>query len=700
MSNRLLVGGDLVLYGDVGLSMFGDGFTALDVIGALAEHGNGPLDVRINSGGGQVFEGVAIYNTLIAHPGTLTVYVDGIAASAASVIALAGKREGHKLVIRPGAQMMIHRPMADTFGGTAEDHEANAALLTQLEETVAQIYATHTGGSVKEIRELMDAETWLTAEDAVELGFATEVGTITDGVPEKDRKMADDNTEVQDEAVMEASSGVVMEADAGEADMAADAAVSMETDEDEKEDDEEETMTAARKKGGKSMKARLEASRAVRAQAAAMSIFNRCAVAKLSMSQTNLVLQKAGGNVEKAKDLIINMIAARDPAPKGGVMPAPATVVADARDKFVTGATLAVLARAGFKEGERNEYAGMTMKELAQESLMHLGVRKKFKDPMAMVAAAFRPQVVLGNNFMPRMDSVGYHSTSDFADITSNVAHKSMLKGFEESEETFERWTARGTLTDFKTHSRVDMNLFPSLAAVPQNAEYKYVTTGDRAQTWTLATYGNIFAISRQSIINDDLSVFTRIPSRMGRAARRTVGDLVYALLTDNPTMPDSVALFHADHDNLVEGTPGGAPSVDTIKAAHTAMATQRDPDNNAAALGIRPKYLICPIALEMTAKMLAASQYQPGETFVPNPIAGTFEVISDARLDIHNAAGWYMAADPNTVDTIEVGYLNGVSQPTMEQRDGFNVDGVEFKVRLDAAAQVFDHRGLYSNEG
>jgi ATP-dependent protease ClpP protease subunit len=698
MSNRLLVGGDLVLYGDVGLSMFGDGFTARDVLEALAEHGDGPIDVRINSGGGSVFEGVAIYNTLIAHPGTLTVYVDGIAASAASVIALAGKREGHELVIRPGAQLMIHNPMADTFSGTAEDHESNAALLTQLEETVAGIYAAHTGGSVKEIRELMDSETWLTAEDAVELGFATRVASITDGVPEKDRKMADETDVTEhEEATMAGTVQPVMEADEEEKDEEMSAA-SMETD--DEEDDEEEATAKAKPKAKKTMKARLEASRVERARVAAMSIVNRCAAANLNAKQIQAVMKDSDGDVEKAKDLIINLIAKRDPAPKGGVMPSPATVVADSRDKFVRGATLALMARAGMKGGERNEYAGMTMKELAQESLVHLGVRKRWHDPMAMVSAAFRPGVVLGSAFTPRMDSVGYHSTSDFSEITSNVAHKSLLNGFEDAEESFERWTARGTLTDFKTHSRIDMNLFPSLAAVPQGAEYKYVTTGDRAQTWTLATYGNIFAITRQSIINDDLSVFTRIPSRMGRAARRTVGDLVYALLTDNPTMPDSVALFHADHDNLVEGTPGGAPSVDTIKAAHTAMATQRDPDNNAAALGIRPKYLICPIALEMTAKMLAASQYQPGETFVPNPVAGTFEVISDARLDIHNAAGWYMAADPNTVDTIEVGYLNGVSQPTMEQRDGFNVDGVEFKVRLDAAAQVFDHRGLYSNEG
>jgi ATP-dependent protease ClpP protease subunit len=698
MSNRLLVGGDLVLYGDVGLSMFGDGFTARDVLEALAEHGDGPIDVRINSGGGSVFEGVAIYNTLIAHPGTLTVYVDGIAASAASVIALAGKREGHELVIRPGAQLMIHNPMADTFAGTAEDHESNAALLTQLEETVAGIYAAHTGGSVKEIRELMDSETWLTAEDAVELGFATRVASITDGVPEKDRKMADETDVTEhEEATMAGTVQPVMEADEEEKDEEMSAA-SMETD--DEEDDEEEATAKAKPKAKKTMKARLEASRVERARVAAMSIVNRCAAANLNAKQIQAVMKDSDGDVEKAKDLIINLIAKRDPAPKGGVMPSPATVVADSRDKFVKGATLALMARSGMAGGERNEFAGMTLKEIAQESLVHLGVRKKWHDPMAMISAAFRPGLILGSSFTPRMDSVGYHSTSDFSEITSNVAHKSMLKGFEDSEETFERWTSRGTLTDFKTHSRIDMNLFPSLAAVPQGAEYQYVTTGDRAQTWTLATYGNIFAITRQSIINDDLSVFTRIPSRMGRAARRTVGDLVYALLTDNPTMPDTIALFHADHDNLVDGTPGAAPSVDTIKAAHTAMATQRDPDNNAAALGIRPKYLICPIALEMTAKMLAASQYQPGETFVPNPVAGTFEVISDARLDLDNAAGWYMAADPNTVDTIEVGYLNGVSQPTMEQRDGFNVDGVEFKVRMDAAAQVFDHRGLYHNAG
>jgi len=189
----------------------------------------------------------------------------------------------------------------------------------------------------------------------------------------------------------------------------------------------------------------------------------------------------------------------------------------------------------------------------------------------------------------------------------------------------------------------------------------------------------------------------------MGRASRRTIGDLVYALLIDNPTMPDSVALFDAAHGNLVAGTPGDAPTVASVSEARVAMATQSDDDGHAHSLNIRPKYLLCPIALETTARVLAAAQYDPATTagtLTPNPFAGTFEVIADGRLDAADPAAWYMAADQNSVDTIEVMYLNGVSTPTMEQREGFVVDGIEYKIRMDAAAQVFDYRGLFKNEG
>ena len=133
---------------------------------------------------------------------------------------------------------------------------------------------------------------------------------------------------------------------------------------------------------------------------------------------------------------------------------------------------------------------------------------------MAVVAAAFT------------------HGTSDFTNLLADVATKSMLKGYDEAEETFQSWTSVGNLPDFKAAKRVDLNTFPSLAQVEPGAEYKYATIGDRGETIQLATYGSLFSITRQAIVNDDLDVFTRLPNKMGRAAIRTVGNLVYAVLS------------------------------------------------------------------------------------------------------------------------------------------------------------------------
>ena len=92
------------------------------------------------------------------------------------------------------------------------------------------------------------------------------------------------------------------------------------------------------------------------------------------------------------------------------------------------------------------------------------------------------------------------------------------------------------------------MGGFNSLRKVREGAEYKYVTTGDKGETIALATYGEIFSITRQAIINDDLNALTDVPAKMGRAAKATIGDLVYAILLDNPKLSDGKPLFHADH--------------------------------------------------------------------------------------------------------------------------------------------------------
>lgn len=129
------------------------------------------LNIRINSPGGNVFEALAIYNYLITSKFTeRTVYIDGMAFSAASYLALAGT----KVIMAPSAEMMIHNPYS-VFGGTAEDFRKAADLLDKTKTKLVNIYAEKTGKTPEEISEMMDDETWMDGNEALELGFIDEV---------------------------------------------------------------------------------------------------------------------------------------------------------------------------------------------------------------------------------------------------------------------------------------------------------------------------------------------------------------------------------------------------------------------------------------------------------------------------------------------------------------------------------------------
>ena len=144
----------------------------------LKQHA-GDLTVVINSPGGDVFAGLAIYNALVNHNGNVTVRVDGLAASIASVIAMAGD----KIIMSPGSMIMIHRPSVYA-AGTVDDMEKAKDVLMKIEEGITPIYAKRTGLSDEKITELLEAETWMLADKAVELGFADEVSEA----PEKQKQ--------------------------------------------------------------------------------------------------------------------------------------------------------------------------------------------------------------------------------------------------------------------------------------------------------------------------------------------------------------------------------------------------------------------------------------------------------------------------------------------------------------------------------
>jgi len=170
----ILDDGKLRLSGYVGDYYWDDGFTSHDVVLALAEiEDTDPLAVYLNSGGGVASEGAAIHALLVARKGKTDVVIEGIAASAASLIAMAGET----VTMSAGAVMMIHDPSGYTFGNSA-DHSKTIEALEALATSYARVYAAKSGKSADECREIMKAERWLTPEEAVTEGFADEATEV------------------------------------------------------------------------------------------------------------------------------------------------------------------------------------------------------------------------------------------------------------------------------------------------------------------------------------------------------------------------------------------------------------------------------------------------------------------------------------------------------------------------------------------
>ena len=330
-------------------------------------------------------------------------------------------------------------------------------------------------------------------------------------------------------------------------------------------------------------------------------------------------------------------------------------------------------------EDAARQYRGMTLLELARESLGNAGVNTRglSRDEVATRAL---------------------HSTSDFPEILSAVTNKILRQAYDAYPRTFALFCRQVLATDFKSMHRVQLGEAPQLLEVGESGEFKRGTLGESKESYRVKTYGRVVAITRQVLINDDLDAFTRIPAMYGNSIAQLESDVVWSIITANPAMADGNALFHTTHKNLA-GT-GAALDVASVGAARAAMALQTGLDKKTV-LNIRPAFLIVPAALELKAEQLVAQNLVPADSakVVPQSIR-TLSPISEPRLDAASATSWYLAASPNQIDTIEYAYLEGQQGAYIETRNGFDVDGVEIKCRLDFGAKAIDWRVLYKNPG
>lgn len=385
---------------------------------------------------------------------------------------------------------------------------------------------------------------------------------------------------------------------------------------------------------------------------------------------------KQGTTIDEVRRLVLDKLAEQSDATasRSGV-----SVVTDETDTIRQSVSSAILHRwrpAEHKlELRANEFVGMSLLEIGRELLVRQG-----HNPRGWTRLKIAEQAL--------------HATSDFPLILENIAGKTLRKAYENTPRTFVPWCREATLPDFKQVSRTQLGEAPALLVVTENGEFKRGTMGELAEKYALATYGRVIGFSRQAMINDDLNAFARIIEAFGMQAANLQSDIVYAILTANGNMSDGVALFASGHNNV----SGGAAviSIASLGLMRATMRKQKGLDGTTI-INVDPKFLIVPAAIETTAQQFLA-QVQPEQAANHNPFAGSMQAIVEPRLDASSASVWYGAANPMQVDTIEYGFLEGQSGPFTESRIGFDVDGVEFKCRLDFAAKAIDWRGLYRN--
>ncbi|WLR44474.1 Clp protease ClpP (plasmid) [Bacillus carboniphilus] len=164
---------EITIYGDIGESWFGEAVTAKQINETLKNIDTERITIHLNSPGGDAFEGIAIYNQLKDHDAKVTVYVDGLAASIASIIAMAAD----ELIMNKGSMLMIHE--ASTYAwGTKHDIQKTLNALEGIDKSLSDIYMTRYQGERSEIETMITNETWFTSEEAVEVGLADKVNEV------------------------------------------------------------------------------------------------------------------------------------------------------------------------------------------------------------------------------------------------------------------------------------------------------------------------------------------------------------------------------------------------------------------------------------------------------------------------------------------------------------------------------------------
>jgi hypothetical protein len=383
--------------------------------------------------------------------------------------------------------------------------------------------------------------------------------------------------------------------------------------------------------------------------------------------------------IDQCRAAVIEKLAKRNPKPNGSHGTSVGLDAGTKKRAAVQNALLHRIYPAKFSlDAGAREYRGMTLVELGKELLAEQGINTRGMDKMAVADRVFKRS----------------QSTGDFPLLFEGVIDRMLREPYEFAPEYWDKIARQTSVSDFREKGLYMVGGANGMKKVAEGGEIKYTTLKESKSTIRVESYAEGIMFTRQAFINDDLSAFDVIPSSFVRDWGILRGDMVWGLIVDNAKMSDGKTMFCADHGNLLTGTDS-ALSEDSLAAAKVLLSKQKDPAGKM--IRVVPKYLIVPPELETTAKKLVTAT-TPAKVSDVNVFANEFDIIVEPRLT--DSTSWYLAADPNAVDTLYYAYLEGNEALRVNSEEDFNTDTMKYAVRGDFGASAIDHRGMVKAAG
>lgn len=632
---------------------------ATEIIAALQVANGKEVELRMLSGGGSVYQGLAMYNALKAHKGKVVGIVDGMAASIATYVLLACD----SIRMPENAMLMIHNPAIGAWGG---EKEINSALqqLQAATKTISEAYAEKSGQPLEEVLTAMEKETWFTAQAAKEWGLVDEV------VEAVDLSNALQNFDESDFKNFKQAPIELMNSLTQQANEPTPLAASAQPN---------EPQINKPKQVSDMPKPNEELQNAVKAENQRQAdIRALCAQHKVSEALTNEMLTDLSCSVGLASTKILDSIGSHSAA--GQQEPEANLTITHMRlgngNHVKDELQNALNARCGVADLEKDNAFG-------HESLLNMA--RACLDVNARSA-------ITKNELVNRAFNSG-----DFGDIITEGIRTVMRDEAQARAPMWRELANVENLTDFRETELVMVNDAPDLMKVSEDGEYKAAVLKGSGERIQLATFGREIQFTRHAIINDEIGLVAKVPRKFMQSGYRLSDKLMFnAILAGK--MADGGNVFKAGKDkgwgNFINDIPAGDYAA-MIMALHKvfATATTIPLDGEAGqgdALDLRGELLI---ASPDHASMFEAVLNTASKPDAFNPAYKKFgKVIETARVGDVNGA---LALTSKDFDTVVMGFLDGQQDPWLETGDGWSSDGAKFRITYDLMSKVLDRRGI-----